>query len=136
MLCHIISADEWAAVQAGGAPYAPPSIEAEGFIHFSAPDQVAATLDRHYRDATDLVLLIVDPAGLGDLRYDDVDRPDGSTEVFAHLYEPLPLELVVTTIAVEAGPDGRRGVRPAGHPQSALLEGLLAVLVLDDLASD
>ena len=136
MLCHIIAASDWAAVEATGGPYEPPSVVSEGFIHFSAPGQVLATLDRHYVGAEDLILLIVDPAGLGDLRYDDVVRPDGSTEVFAHLYQPLGVDHVVTTIAVEVGAGGRRGVRPAGNAQSELLEDLLAVLVLDDFESD
>lgn len=63
----------------------------DGFIHFSTAEQVPGTLARYYADATDLVLLAIDPAPLGDaLRYE----PSRDGALFPHLYGMLPVTVV------------------------------------------
>ncbi|MCB1444200.1 MAG: DUF952 domain-containing protein [Methyloceanibacter sp.] len=64
----------------------------DGFIHFSAGHQVAATLDKHYRGQEDLVLLSVDPERLGPALKWEVSR---GGDLFPHLYAPLELDAVV-----------------------------------------
>ena len=84
---HIVPAAEWdAAVTAGS--YAPASLGAEGFIHFSYAHQVAATANRYYRDRDGLQVVEVDLTGVPD----EVKlEPSPSTgELFPHLYGPLP----------------------------------------------
>jgi uncharacterized protein (DUF952 family) len=84
MICHLITRAEWEWV---GDVYRPESLESEGFIHFSSPDQVAATAERHYAGVPDLLVVHVDETRFGDeLRWEDG---------FPHLYAPLPRTAVV-----------------------------------------
>lgn len=84
---HIVPSAEWSAAVAAGT-YAPASLGAEGFIHFSYANQVAATANRYYRDLDNLVVLEVDLAGVPD---EVKVEPSPSTgESFPHLYGPLP----------------------------------------------
>ena len=64
----------------------------DGFIHFSAGHQVAATLDKHYRGQEGLLLLWVNPDRLGDALKWEVSR---GGDLFPHLYAPLDLDAVV-----------------------------------------
>ncbi len=64
---------------------------ADGYIHFSTAAQVAETAARHFAGATDLVLVAVDAAALGDaLRWE----PSRGGALFPHLYGTLPLSAV------------------------------------------
>lgn len=85
MLYHLLSAAEFAAYPAEH-PYAPPSLNREGFIHLSAtPEQVSWVANAFYHDVPDLAVLLIDEASLAaPLRWDDT--PDGR---FPHLYGPL-----------------------------------------------
>ena len=79
------------AAQAAGA-YRAPSLETEGFIHFSTKDQVLATANWLYHGQTGLVLLAVDCDRLtAPLKYDEV--PGHGT--FPHLYGALNIDAVV-----------------------------------------
>jgi uncharacterized protein (DUF952 family) len=60
----------------------------EGFVHFSYASQLAGTVARYYAGEPDLVVLVVDEAGL------DV-RVEGG---FPHLYEPLPVDRVASVM--------------------------------------
>ena len=60
MILHIVTRAEWEAAQTGER-YAPPSLEREGFIHFSTPAQVLGSAGRYYAGRNDLLLLQVDP---------------------------------------------------------------------------
>lgn len=74
--------------------YRPPSLESQGFVHLSRPDQVEATADRFYAGRADLLLLSVDPSGL-DLRWEEGEPG----ELFPHVYEALPLASVTAVKA-------------------------------------
>lgn len=89
---HIVSIDAWdQAVTAGS--YCPDSLAAEGFIHFSYAEQVAATANRYYRDVDGLQVLEAEPGRLGaPLR---AELSPSTAEVFPHLYGPLPVGAVV-----------------------------------------
>jgi uncharacterized protein (DUF952 family) len=68
--------------------YGADSLADEGFIHFSRWDQLAGTAARYHAGVSDLVVLVVDPAGL------DVRVEAG----FPHLYEPLPVTAVTEVL--------------------------------------
>ena len=99
---HITTAAAWSAARLEEI-YRTPTLEDEGFIHLSKPDQVVAVADFLYRGRTDLVLLCVNPDRLtAELRYEALttDAP------FPHLYGPLNLEAVVRFVPFPPLPDG------------------------------
>jgi uncharacterized protein (DUF952 family) len=82
----------WQSAQQTGA-FASPDLAAEGFIHASERHQVLRTAARYYAGQTDLILLEIDDAALGDT----VKREDstGRGEQFPHVYGTIPLHAVV-----------------------------------------
>ena len=91
MLFHITERTTWETAQTKGVYHAP-SLETEGFIHFSKSEQVIATAERFYKGQFGLVLLQIDPDQLvAPLRYETV--ADHGT--FPHLYGPLNLSAVI-----------------------------------------
>jgi len=103
MILHIVRRDDWLAATSAGA-YEPPSLEREGFIHFSLPDQVLRVANAWYRGEDDLVLLVVDPSRLdAELRYEE---PEQGAPRFPHLYGPLDTKAVVRVLDF---PEGERG---------------------------
>jgi uncharacterized protein (DUF952 family) len=96
-LFHIAEPDDW---DRAGSHYRPPSLDADGFIHLSAGDQVRATTRRHYAGRTGLVLLTIDADRLADVEIRWEAAPHG--ESFPHLYGALPVAAVT---AVTPWPD-------------------------------
>ncbi len=75
----------------------------DGFIHFSTAPQVSGTLSRHFGNETEVVILRVAAAPLGDgLRWE----PSRQGALFPHLYRPLRLEEVLESWTVQRGPGG------------------------------
>jgi len=67
----------------------------EGFIHAATAAQVARVADAFYRDAPDLVLLVIETERVGpELRY---ERVPGQADPYPHIYGPLNLGAVVET---------------------------------------
>jgi uncharacterized protein (DUF952 family) len=89
---HICPADAWHAAQAAGVYRGGPLDARDGFIHCSAPDQVAGTLRTHLAGQAGLVLLEIDPAALGDALVWEASRGGAA---FPHLYGDLPVGAVV-----------------------------------------
>ena len=87
---HIATPAEWAGAQRRGT-VAPPSLEAEGFVHCSTRDQLPGTLARHFVGAGDLVVLVLDPDAVGDLRWEE---PVPGQPPFPHVYNAIPLAAV------------------------------------------
>jgi uncharacterized protein (DUF952 family) len=88
---HLATAQQWAEAQASGE-VAPPSLEAEGFVHCSTEAQLAGTIDRHFAGVPGLVLLRLDQGSLApDLRWEE-SRPG---EVYPHVYRAIRLDEVV-----------------------------------------
>ncbi|WP_029074439.1 DUF952 domain-containing protein [Kaistia adipata] len=91
------------ALDAGVFTGAPIDI-ADGYIHFSAADQVRETAERYFGGQSNLVLVAVDGDKLGDgLKWE----PSRGGALFPHLYGPLDLSAVIWTKALPVGNDGR-----------------------------
>lgn len=76
----------------------------DGFIHFSSAEQLEGTLAKHFTGETDLVLLAVDTARLGErLQWE----PSRGGAVFPHLYAPLDLNAVLWVEPLPLDADGR-----------------------------
>lgn len=84
---HLVSGPEWHAACELGR-YAPESLNAEGFVHFSFAEQVAATANRYYRDRDDLLVVEFDPSRLEEPVV--VEDTTGRGEAFPHVYEAIP----------------------------------------------
>jgi uncharacterized protein (DUF952 family) len=133
VICHLVGRDEWVAAGYGAAGYRPASLDTEGFIHFSAPEQVAGTANRFYTGREDLLLVVVDPSKLtAELRWEPPagsspdpapdsdprsgsghrDRRDG--ELFPHLYGPIDAGAVVAVHSFIPSRNGEFSTWPGG----------------------
>jgi phosphopantothenoylcysteine decarboxylase/phosphopantothenate--cysteine ligase len=98
LLGHLAPRRAWEHAQPTGM-YAPPSLEANGFVHLSRLDQIPRVYAHLYAGREDLVLLKIRFAAVAEhLRWEAADG-----ETFPHLYAPLPVEAVA---AVEPVPSG------------------------------
>jgi uncharacterized protein (DUF952 family) len=89
-IVHICSTEDWQSSQTAGEYWAE-SLQSEGFIHFSRPDQAVDTANRYYAGRRDLLLLWVDSQALvAELRW-EISHGDR----YPHLYGPLNLEAVL-----------------------------------------
>jgi uncharacterized protein (DUF952 family) len=77
---------------------------ADGYIHFSTADQVAATAAKHFAAMSGLVLVAVDADELGDAVRWEASRGGA---LFPHLYGALPLTAVRWVRPLRLDDDGR-----------------------------
>jgi uncharacterized protein (DUF952 family) len=103
MILHITSRSQWQQSQQDGE-YRAPSLDSEGFIHCSRPEQILRVANRFYAGQRDLLLLSIDPNLLtAELRYDEIE----TGEHFPHLYGPLNLDAVVQALSFEPNEQGQ-----------------------------
>ena len=102
LIYHITDMPQWQDALNRGA-VRPPSLKAEGFIHFSTAAQLAATVQRHFPHLEELVVLHVPEARVQQhLRYE----PATGGELFPHLYAALPLTAITDVSIVLREADG------------------------------
>ena len=94
---------EWQEAERAGAFLGAAIDRRDGYIHFSAADQVAETAARHFADERDLVLVAADAGALGALLKWEVSRGGA---LFPHLYGSLPLDRVLSVRIITRGADG------------------------------
>ena len=91
LIYHLCRRAEWDAAVRSGTYAGSSQDRADGFIHFSTADQLAASARKHRMGQSGLVLLAVDPHSLGDaLRWE----PSRRGALFPHLYGTLPVSAV------------------------------------------
>lgn len=79
----------------------------DGFIHFSSAEQLAETAAKHFARQTDLMLVAVNAAALGDaLKWE----PSRGGALFPHFYGALPLAAVRWAESLPDEVDGRRNL--------------------------
>jgi uncharacterized protein (DUF952 family) len=76
----------------------------DGYIHFSASDQVAETAAKHFAGQRDLLLIAVAADALGPALTWEASRGGA---LFPHLYGPLPLGAVRSVTPLPLDPEGR-----------------------------
>jgi uncharacterized protein (DUF952 family) len=104
VLLHLIDPAGWRAALAAGA-VDPPSLAEVGFVHLSAPDQVALPANRLFPGRSDILLLVLDPDRIGvEVRWEP-GVPDASM-LFPHAYGPVPISVVLAVIPYRPGADG------------------------------
>ena len=100
----ICDAAAWRAAERAGEFTGAPVDLADGYIHFSAADQVAETVAKYFAGQRDLVLVAVDADALGAaLKWE----PSRGGALFPHLYGTLPMRAVRRIKPLPLGPDGR-----------------------------
>lgn len=109
-ILHIISRDAWESARQS-AEIRAPSLDSQGFIHFSSPRQVTRVADNIFPGVQDLLLLVVDVDKLtAPLRWEPPDMPGEEApptgELFPHLYGPLNLDAVRAAVDFPSNPDG------------------------------
>ena len=98
---HITTRSAWRAAQTEGR-YQTDSLESEGFIHCSHPEQVIGVANAFYQQAPELVLLWIDPRRvIPDIRWEAADGDE-----FPHIYGPLNLDAVTDVRDFSPDSDG------------------------------
>jgi uncharacterized protein (DUF952 family) len=106
---HIVAEPDWQAACTQGS-YRPPSLEQEGFVHFSYRDQVAGTANARFRDRADLLVVEIDPARLA---HPVVDEDlYGSNEEFPHVYGAIPTTAAVAQHRLSHSSSGEFSFQP------------------------
>jgi uncharacterized protein (DUF952 family) len=93
----------WREAEASGRFTGAPIDVADGFIHFSTAAQVRETAAKHFSGQTDLLLVAIDGASLGDALKYEVSRGGA---LFPHLYGVLELKAVKWVRPLPLGADG------------------------------
>lgn len=87
---HICQKVDWQAAQDAGI-YSPPSIETDGFIHFSRIEQVSKVANTFYKELPNLILLhVIIENIIPKVKWENSDG-----DVFPHVYGPLNLDAVM-----------------------------------------
>ncbi|MBT8239650.1 MAG: DUF952 domain-containing protein [Acidimicrobiia bacterium] len=110
MLLHIITAEGLADARASGQ-VAPESLESEGFVHCSYPEQVLVPANERFGGQRNLVLLVLNPNQIQAPVV--VEDSDGSGITFPHVYGPIPIAAVERVIDFPPELDGRFVLPPA-----------------------
>ncbi len=75
----------------------------DGYIHLSTADQLAGTLQKHFRGRANQVLVTFEASALGpNLRWE----ASRGGELFPHLYDSLTPTLALAVTALQLGADG------------------------------
>ena len=97
LIYKILPRAEWEAACAAGVFTGSGIDLKDGFIHFSAADQWAETLAKHFAGQVDLLLVAVEAEALGPGLKWEVSRGGA---LFPHLYGAMPTALAVTVAPV------------------------------------
>jgi len=107
VLVHLCSNDEWRSAQESGE-HRPRSLDTDGFVHLSTPEQVHLPANRLYAGRTDLVLLRIDPVRLAaPVRWEPGVATDPEAMLFPHLYGALPVNAVINVTPYPPDEHGR-----------------------------
>ena len=103
IIYKIVPASLWQSARSKGSFDGAPVDLADGFIHFSTAAQAKETAAKHFAGQTDLLLVAIDGAALGEAL---VYEPSRGGQLFPHLYGALPLDAVLWEKPLPLGPDG------------------------------
>ena len=96
MIWHIALHDDWRDAQLSGLYLVSTrgmTLEEVGYIHCSKPEQIEGVAQRFYADLSELLLLEVDPERVESEIVEEPPAP-GVSELFPHIYGPLPITAV------------------------------------------
>jgi uncharacterized protein (DUF952 family) len=100
----VLTGPEMAQLEADGVFKGAPVDLADGYIHLSTEAQLTETVDRHFAGQSDLHVVAVDLAVLGDaVKWE----PSRGGQLFPHIYADLPLAAAVAYGPLDREDDGR-----------------------------
>ncbi|MBN1537910.1 MAG: DUF952 domain-containing protein [Anaerolineales bacterium] len=100
LILHICTSVEWYANET--QDYKPVSIDSDGFIHCSKPQQLLWVANTFYHNTPDLLVLWIDPAQLNvPLKW---EASEG--DIFPHIYGSLNREAVIAYYPFTPESDG------------------------------
>lgn len=106
-MLHLLAQDEW---KLGTDPLAPPSLEAEGFVHCTDDDATLLRVANHfYRSIPGrVVALTIDTERVGcETIWEHPPNADPLTALrFPHIYGPVPRDAVESTRVITRDDDG------------------------------
>ena len=103
MIRHITTGDAWDDARASGA-YRGDTLDTEGFIHCSTPEQLLGPANAMFRGRHGLVLLCIETAKVkANIRYEDLS--DEGHE-FPHIHGPLNTDAVFVVVDFPPSSDG------------------------------
>ena len=103
MIFHITTEEQWETAVSDGL-YRDISLDIEGFIHCSLPQQLIGSANKHFHGQTDLVLLCIAPETVAaPIIFEDSYN---SGQEFPHIYGVLNLDAVNQVIPFPPGDGG------------------------------
>jgi uncharacterized protein (DUF952 family) len=104
MILHIVKQSDWERAVASGV-YRADSLEKEGFIHCSTPEQVLKPANERFFGQEGLSLLCIDPALVtAPIVYEDCYE---SGQAFPHIYGTLDIAAVTAVLPFPPGENGQ-----------------------------
>jgi uncharacterized protein (DUF952 family)/RimJ/RimL family protein N-acetyltransferase len=101
-IVHLCQRTAWQEAQAQGEYRGEGSLEMEGFIHCSRPDQILRVANSFFQGKPDLELLWIDPTRLrAEIRWETADG-----DRFPHIYGPLNLDALLAVRDFAPDADG------------------------------
>ncbi|PIG94263.1 DUF952 domain-containing protein [Gloeocapsopsis sp. IPPAS B-1203] len=102
LILHITQRAQWETAQKIGI-YRSNTLESEGFIHCSTPQQVISVANTFFRNQQGLVLLCIDSDKVqAEIRYEGAQQD----ELFPHIYSALNLDAVFQVLNFQPNQDG------------------------------
>ena len=105
LIYKICEVDLWEKAKAEGHFIGAEIDLGDGFIHFSTAEQLEETLRLHFEGVENLLLLTIDGCRL-DLKWE----PARTGSLFPHLYDILPLSMVLRVNPLLLDDDGRHNL--------------------------
>lgn len=102
-LYHITSLSEWNASQSNGE-YQPQGFAQEGLIHCSYSHQLLTVAHRFYKGQDGLVILVIEYSTISSNLVEE--NLEGGTELYPHIYCPLPINSVIKAVAFPCDAEG------------------------------
>jgi uncharacterized protein (DUF952 family) len=103
LICHIARAADWEEAKAQGE-YTADSLQSQGFIHCSTPEQLIPVANFLFRGQNGLVLLAIDELLVqAEIRYENLE---GGAKLFPHVYGPIEAAAVIGVLEFAPQADG------------------------------
>lgn len=104
VIYKIVTPAQWAIAESNGEFHGAPIDLKDGYIHFSTPQQVRETVEKHFQGQAQLLIVSVDADQLGDeLKWE----PSRGGDLFPHLYGCLAMASVISVEELPLGECGK-----------------------------